>query len=130
MSALGQKPTFAVQKGMSALLPIATAKANFRKRPCLLYPRKRTCAVQLVMSAMGQKRNHAAQQKGSLFDHLLGVDEQSRRHCKAERFGSLDFDRTRRRHRTYWTHLRERDARCWIDRLRPEPFRLASARAS
>jgi hypothetical protein len=28
MSALGQKPTYALQQGMSALPPIATAKAN------------------------------------------------------------------------------------------------------
>src|SRR5262245_1280038 len=41
MSALGQKPTYAVQKGMSALPPIATMKAEIRKRSCLLYPRKR-----------------------------------------------------------------------------------------
>ena len=47
MSALGHKRTCAVQKPMSALPPIATAKADFRKRSCLLYPRKRTCAVQL-----------------------------------------------------------------------------------
>src|SRR5262245_20053907 len=45
MSALGQKQTFAPQKAMSALPPIATAKAEFRKRSCPLYPRKRTCAV-------------------------------------------------------------------------------------
>ena len=38
MSALGQKQTFAAQS------------------PCPLYPRKRTCAVQIGMSAMGQKR--------------------------------------------------------------------------
>jgi hypothetical protein len=30
MSALGQKRTYAVQKAMSALPPIATAKADFR----------------------------------------------------------------------------------------------------
>ena len=42
MSALGQKQTCAAQKGMSALPPIATAKADFRKRSCPLYPRKRT----------------------------------------------------------------------------------------
>jgi hypothetical protein len=47
---------FALQKVMSALQPIATAKADLRKTPCLLYPRKRTCAVQLAMSAKGQKR--------------------------------------------------------------------------
>jgi hypothetical protein len=53
---LGQKRTYAVQKGTSALPPIATAKADSRKRSCPFYPRKRTCAVQLQMSAMGQKR--------------------------------------------------------------------------
>jgi hypothetical protein len=38
MSALGQKRTYAVRNGMSALLPIATAKADFRTRSCPLYP--------------------------------------------------------------------------------------------
>jgi hypothetical protein len=52
--ALGQKQTYAAQKAMSALPSIATAKADFRTRSCLLYPRKRTCAVQLGMSAKGQ----------------------------------------------------------------------------
>src|SRR5215813_14852337 len=56
MSALGQKQTYAAQYGMSALPPIATAKADFRKRSCPLYPQKRTCAVQWSMSALGQKR--------------------------------------------------------------------------
>ena len=41
-----EKQTCAAQKSMSALHPIATAKAKFRK----------TCAVQLAMSALGQKR--------------------------------------------------------------------------
>jgi hypothetical protein len=36
MSALGQKRTCALQNRMSALPPIATAKAKFRKTPCLL----------------------------------------------------------------------------------------------
>jgi|KBSMisStaDraftv2_1062788.scaffolds.fasta_scaffold03473_12 hypothetical protein len=38
MSALGHKQTFAPQKAMSALPPIATAKADFGKPSCLLYP--------------------------------------------------------------------------------------------
>jgi len=54
MSALGQKQTYGVQNGMSALPPITTAKADSRKRSCLLYPRKRTCAVHEPMSALGQ----------------------------------------------------------------------------
>src|SRR5262245_57564128 len=41
---------------MSALPPIATAKADIGKTSCLLYPRKRTCAVHTLMSALGQKR--------------------------------------------------------------------------
>src|SRR5262249_28364691 len=71
MSALGQKQTYAVQKPMSALPPIATAKADFRKRSCLLYPRKRTCAVRLAMSALGQKRTHATQQLQHQAERLL-----------------------------------------------------------
>src|SRR5262245_22561178 len=61
MSALGQKQTCAVQKGMSALPPIATAKADCRKGSCLLYSRKRTCAAHSLMSALGQKRTNATQ---------------------------------------------------------------------
>ena len=56
MSALGHKRTYAMQQPMSALLSIATAKANSRKGACPLYPRKRTCAVRLGMSALCQKR--------------------------------------------------------------------------
>jgi len=37
MFALGQKQTYALQQAMSALPPIATAKAKFRKRPCPLF---------------------------------------------------------------------------------------------
>ena len=41
-------------KAMSALPPIATAKAVSRTRSCLLYSRRRTCAAETVMSALGQ----------------------------------------------------------------------------
>ena len=75
----GPKGAGEVQQATSALPPIATAKADMRKWSCLLYPRKRTCAVQLPMSAMGQKRTHALQQTGPLFDHLVGAGEERRR---------------------------------------------------
>src|SRR5262245_9080411 len=64
MSALGQKQTFALHQPMSALPPIVTAKADFPQKSCPLYPRKRTCAAQLAMSAMGHKRYS--------FDHFIG----------------------------------------------------------
>src|SRR5262249_16311685 len=74
MSALGQKQTCASQKAMSALPPIATAKADFRKRSCLLYPQKRSCAVQWSMSALGQKRT-----SWHLLNRLSGGREKRRR---------------------------------------------------
>jgi len=45
MSALGQKQTYAAQQVMSALFPIATAKADICASSCPLYPQERTCAV-------------------------------------------------------------------------------------
>src|SRR5262249_11263732 len=54
MSALGHKQTYAAHKLTSALPPIATAKADIGKPSCPLYPQKRTCAVHMPMSAMGQ----------------------------------------------------------------------------
>src|SRR5262245_50004859 len=114
MSALGQKQTYAVQNPMSALPPIATAKADSRKRSCRLCPRKRTCAVHQLMSALGQKRTCIA-----LFDHLVGACKHRRRHGEVERLGSLEVDNqlvlgtdipridsTSRSHvaRTWWRH--------------------------
>jgi len=70
MSALGQKRTYAVQQAMSALHPIATAKADMRanwsaycpdlKRPLVIVLNQlrtgnaaRACDPQKVMSALG-----------------------------------------------------------------------------
>jgi hypothetical protein len=46
-----------VQEGMSALSPIATFKADFGKPSCLLYPRKRTCAMRLRREDIAGNRN-------------------------------------------------------------------------
>jgi hypothetical protein len=72
MSALGQKRTSALQKAMSALPRIATAKATFRNRPCPLYPQKRTCALQPAMSALGHKRTLADELGHGAFCVLTG----------------------------------------------------------
>jgi hypothetical protein len=65
MSALGQKRTYAVQNAMSVLRRIATAKAELPQKSCPLYPQKRTCAVQSVVSALGQKRTLHFRRRGS-----------------------------------------------------------------
>ena len=54
MSALGQKQTPALQKAMSALPRIATAKADPQKVMSASPPRADMCAA--LMSAMGHKQ--------------------------------------------------------------------------
>ena len=87
MSALGQKQTYAVHQPMSALPPIATAKADFRKQSCLLYPQKRTCAVHYPMSALGQKRTS----RDSL-DQFVGALLEVNRYVESERPSRLQVD--------------------------------------
>src|SRR5262249_8496088 len=69
MSALGQKQTFAAQKAMSALPPIATSIAFFG------------------MSALGHKRTSSRS-----LDHLIGASKQSCWHIKTEGLGGLEID--------------------------------------
>src|SRR5262249_21926156 len=47
-----------------------------RKKSCPLYPRKRTCAVQLGTSALGQKRTSRNRQVGGLvaFENTAGIN--------------------------------------------------------
>src|SRR5262245_36777298 len=59
---------------------------------CPLYPRKRTCAVQLGMSALGQKADSCTAAKESLVDHLVGAGEQLTRHRETERLCGLEVD--------------------------------------
>src|SRR5262249_8443988 len=86
VSALGHKRTYAPQQAMSALHPIATTKADIGKPSCLLYPRKRTCAVQQLMSALGQKRTFHS------FDHLVGNQQKVASNRQAERSSCLQID--------------------------------------
>jgi hypothetical protein len=51
---------------------------------------KQTCAVQESMFVVPQKRTHAAQQKGSLFDHFVDDREQPRSKSEPERTGGFE----------------------------------------
>jgi hypothetical protein len=55
MSALGQKQTYAVQTGMSALPPIATAKAEFPQRVMSALPPKADMCGALAHVCFGPK---------------------------------------------------------------------------
>ena len=60
MSALGQKQTYAAQQVMSALPPIATAKADSCRRSCLLYPKNghvRCTSSGLLWALSGHETN-------------------------------------------------------------------------
>src|SRR5262249_20247019 len=91
MSALGHKQTYAVQNAMSALPPIATAKADIRSRSCLLYPRKRTCAVHKRMSAMGQTPT-SRELPPKLLINLRGTAKPGRGHRRPSRFARFKID--------------------------------------
>ena len=54
------------------------------------------------MSALGQKRTHALQQKGLLFDYFVDTAKQGNRHCDAECLRCLEVDN-------------ELDFRCLLD---------------
>src|SRR5262249_27109532 len=87
MSALGQKQTYALQQAMSALPPIATAKADILNRSCPLCPHKRTCAVQLRMSALGQKRTLRALAMDT--DCCDNLDSDAMRTTKSQIFAAV-----------------------------------------
>ena len=83
---MGQKRTRALQNVMSALHPIATAKAKFGKRPCLLYPPKADMRGAIADVCFGPKADIG------LFDYLISGLLQMQRHGKAECPGGLKVD--------------------------------------
>src|SRR5262245_46085441 len=81
MSALGQKQTYAVQKAMSASTPIATAKADFRKRSCLLYPKSghvRCTSRCLLWAKSGHQNDHKRPVDEAISSYHSGVRPHSR----------------------------------------------------
>ena len=85
MSALGQKQTYAVQQSMSALPPIATAKAGSRKEHVRFTPENGgvRCATRDVR--FGPKADIG------LFDHFVGAAKKCGRECETEGLGSLEI---------------------------------------
>src|SRR5215813_15560860 len=63
-----------------------------RNKRCPLYTRKRRCAVQTRMSALGQKRTFCTAVEALLFDHFVGGGEQFGWNVEAECRGSIEVD--------------------------------------
>ena len=82
---------------------------------CPLYPRKRTCALQLGMSAMGQKRTSLCMSTSL----VLGLLRNWRRRCRSHSCG-LDYDFTVLRPAEVWCFGRFR-----IKRARGISFEFA-----
>src|SRR5262245_41819727 len=74
MSALGQKQTYAAQKGMSAITPKADMCGATRD------------------VRFGPKADSCTAAKESLVDHLVGAGEQLTRHRETERLCGLEVD--------------------------------------
>src|SRR5262249_19579744 len=73
--------TYAVQKAMSALPPIATAKADLSQTVMSALPPKADMCGALADVCFGPEADIK-----SFIDHLVGAHEQRRRHVEAERF--------------------------------------------
>src|SRR5262249_22569817 len=86
MSALGQKPTYALQQAMSALHPIATAKANFRKGPCAALPPKADMCSAAAYVRFGPKPDSCTAQIADPVRRNFAAAPASRK-CLAERCG-------------------------------------------
>src|SRR6266404_2034011 len=66
-----------------------------------LCPQTRTLLDAFGMSQRCQQRTHAVQQKGSLFDHLVGERKQIGGNGKTERFGSLEIEYEKKSRRLF-----------------------------
>jgi hypothetical protein len=99
-----------------AVAGIGSVSGPFSASADPLYPRKRTFSVASTMSAKCQKRTHAVQQKGPLFDHLVGARKHGRRHSEAHRLGGFKIDHQlapgRRLHRRRNWSIRSGDPQC------------------
>ena len=84
MSALGQKQTYAVQQAMSALHPIATAKADMSQMVMSALPPKAGMCSALAHVCFGPKADIER-----LFDHLVRTSLHRRRDADTKGLGSL-----------------------------------------
>ena len=95
-----------------------------RKKPCPLYPRKGTCAVQLGMSALCGGLNRSTQHSISFY--LLGFEPQSlaRTASDAKVPGFSAAVKPRKNSRRFVTHsvFPLQDRECCVDRLNRPPI--------
>jgi hypothetical protein len=86
MSALGHKQTYAVQNGLSALPPIATAKADMPHNVMSALPPKADMCGANRHVCFGPKADVR------LLDYHIGASEKCLGYGQSERFGRLKID--------------------------------------
>ena len=84
MSALGQKQTCALQNLMSALPPIATAKADMPQMVMSALPPKAEMCGATGDVRFGPIADSCTAAKGTLFDHVIDDGENAGRNGEAE----------------------------------------------
>src|SRR5262249_35832527 len=92
MSALGQKRTCAAHKLMSALPPIATAKATSARGHVCFTPESGHVRCNSPCLLWAKSGHEQSQQSNRLFDHLVGLCEQRLRNGEPDRPGSLEVE--------------------------------------
>ena len=126
------QPAGTTYEPLRPLCPLWVKSGHESLKPrCPLYPRKRTFAHWIRMSALGHKQTFCAGQKLALFDYLIGAGLKPLRHRQAKCLGDFQIDdelvfvRSPRRQR------RPRRLGCgWMGQVRIARWKINRARQS